>query len=90
LCIVSVFCCFNKFVNYDGRRGDTAQALDQWRHPVASSEALDELHWAMRPTLYCCIAMAIKTASDLHAIFVAVDPLSPTTIANNIVIININ
>jgi hypothetical protein len=30
---------------------------------VASSEALDLLHWAMRTVLYCRIAMAIKTAS---------------------------
>ena len=27
---------------------DTAQALTRWRHPVASSEALDALHRAMR------------------------------------------
>jgi hypothetical protein len=56
-----------------------AHALHQWRHPVASREALDELHWAMRPASYCCITMAIKIVSDLPAIFVAVDPLSPTT-----------
>jgi hypothetical protein len=49
---------------------------------VASREALDELHWAMRPASYCCITMAIKIVSDLPAIFVAVDPLSPTTEAN--------
>jgi hypothetical protein len=37
--------------------------LAQWRHPVASSEALDLLHWAMRAVTYQHIAMAIKTAS---------------------------
>jgi hypothetical protein len=39
------------------------QVLAQWLHPVASSEALDLLHWAMRTVLYHRTAMAIKTAS---------------------------
>jgi hypothetical protein len=39
------------------------QVLAQWWHPVASSEALDLLHWEMRTVLYHRIAMAIKTAS---------------------------
>jgi hypothetical protein len=50
-------------------QGDTAQALAQWRHPVASSEALDVLYQAMRPASYRCIAMAIEIAIDLPAIF---------------------
>ncbi len=58
-----------------------AQALAQWRHPVASNEALDMLYRAMRPVSYRCIAMAIEIAIDLPAFFVAVDSLSPTTIA---------
>jgi hypothetical protein len=37
--------------------------LAQWQCPVASSEALDLLHWAMRAVTYRCIAMAIKMAS---------------------------
>jgi hypothetical protein len=38
--------------------------LAQWRHPVASSEALDLLYpQAMCAVTYGCIAMAIKTAS---------------------------
>ena len=41
-------------------RGNTAQALAQWQHAVASSEALDVLHRAMRPMSYRCIAMAIE------------------------------
>ena len=53
----------------------------KWRHPVASSEALDVLHRAMRLASYRCIAMAIEIAIDLPAFFVAVDLLSPTTIA---------
>jgi hypothetical protein len=37
--------------------------LAQWRHPVASSEALDLLYWAMHAVTYWRIAMTIKTAS---------------------------
>jgi hypothetical protein len=81
LCFVIVLCCFNEFVDRGGRRGDTMQALDRWRHPVASSEALDVLYRAMRPALYRCIAMAIEIAIDLPAFFVSVDLFSPTTIA---------
>jgi hypothetical protein len=39
--------------------------LAQWRRPVASSEALDLLHRAMRAVTYRRIAMAIKTATFL-------------------------
>jgi hypothetical protein len=39
--------------------------LAQWQRPVASSEALDLLHWAMRAVTYQRIAMAIKTATFL-------------------------
>jgi hypothetical protein len=39
--------------------------LAQWWLPVASSEALDLLHWAMRAVMYRRIAMAIKTATFL-------------------------
>jgi hypothetical protein len=37
--------------------------LARWQRPVASSEALDLLHQAMRAVTYRCIAMAIKLAS---------------------------
>jgi hypothetical protein len=37
--------------------------LAQWRHPVASSEALDLLHWDMRAVMYWRIVMAIKMVS---------------------------
>jgi hypothetical protein len=37
--------------------------LAQWRHPVASSEALDLIHWAMCAVTYRHIAMAIEMAS---------------------------
>jgi hypothetical protein len=39
--------------------------LAQWRHPVASSEAPDLLHWAMRAVMYRRITMAIKMATFL-------------------------
>jgi hypothetical protein len=48
---------------------------------VDSSEALDVLHWAMRPVLYRLIRMAIEIASDMPEFFVVIDFLSPTTIA---------
>jgi hypothetical protein len=48
---------------------------------VASSEALDVLHRAMRLASYRCIAMAFEIARDSSAFFVAVNSLSPTTIA---------
>jgi len=78
VCFVSVLCVLFEIVDHGGRRGDTAQALAQWRHPVASSEALDVLHRAMRLPSYRCIAMAIEIASDLSAFLVAVDSLLPT------------
>jgi hypothetical protein len=81
LCFVSVLCCFNKFVDHGGRRGNTAQALARWQHPVASSEALDVLYWGMRPASYRCIAMAVKIASDLPSFLSSPISLSPTTVA---------
>jgi len=60
---------------------NTAQALARWRHPVASSEALDELYWAMHATSYRRISMAIEIASDLPAFVVDADLLLPTNIA---------
>jgi hypothetical protein len=68
-------CVFNKFVDNDGRRGNTAQALAQWQHPVASSEALDVLHWSMRPALHPRIRTVIEVASDLPAFFVVANYL---------------
>jgi len=70
-----------KIADHGSRWGDTAQALDRWRHPVASSEAPDVFHWAMRPALYRCIAMLIEIAIDSPAYVDAVDSLLPTTIA---------
>ena len=55
---------------------------------MASSEALDVLYWAMHPASYLCISMAIEIAINSPAFFVAVDLLSPTTIAKKHYILN--
>jgi hypothetical protein len=73
LYFVSVLCVLFKFVNHGSRRGNTAQALNQGRHSVASSEARDVLHWAIQPSPYCLICMATKIASDLNAFFIIID-----------------
>jgi hypothetical protein len=81
LCFVSVRCRFNEFIDHGSRQGNTAQALAQWRHPVASSEVLDVLYWSMHPALYRCIAMAIEIASKLPSFLLLPISLSPTTVA---------
>ncbi len=43
----------------------SAAILAQWQHPVASREALDLLHWAMRTVLYRRITVAINMATFL-------------------------
>ena len=52
-----------EIVEHGDHRGDGMQALAQWRHPVASSEARDVLHWAMRPKSHRHIRMEIEIAS---------------------------
>jgi hypothetical protein len=42
--------------------GNTEQVVSQCRHPVASEEVKDMLHWEMLSVLLRRIAMAIKTA----------------------------
>jgi hypothetical protein len=74
-------CVLFEIVDHGGRRGDTAQALARWRHPVTSSEALDVLHRAMRLASYRCIAMAIEIVVDLPAFLLSPISLSPTTSA---------
>jgi hypothetical protein len=58
-----------------------AQALARWRHPVASSEALDVLYREVCPASYRCIAMAIEFASNLPSFLSLPISLSPTTVA---------
>ena len=61
-----------KIVDHGGRHNNVMQALNQWRHPVASSEAQNVFHRAMQPALHRRINMAIKIASDLPVFFVVV------------------
>jgi len=70
-------CCFNKSVNHGGYRGNTAQALAQWWHPVAQSEALDVLYQAMHPAWCRRICMAIEITSDSTEFFVVANSLLP-------------
>jgi hypothetical protein len=44
----------------------------QWRHPVASREALDLLYWAMRAFRHGHIAMAIELASFVGNLLIVV------------------
>ncbi len=49
-----------------------AAILAQWRHPVASSEALDLFYQAMHTVLYRRTATAIKMASKVGVFFIVV------------------
>jgi hypothetical protein len=62
-------CVLFEFIDHGRCQGNTSQALTRWRHPVASSEALDVLYRAMCPASYHCIAMAIEIAIDLPAFY---------------------
>jgi hypothetical protein len=70
-----------KIFDHGGRCGDAMRALAQWRHPVASSEALDVLHWVIRPALYRRICMAIEIVVDLPELSVALISLSATILS---------
>jgi hypothetical protein len=43
----------------------SATIIAQWWHPVASTKALDLLHWGMHAVLYRRTAAAIKRASKV-------------------------
>jgi hypothetical protein len=75
LCFVSVFFVSFKIVNHGGRRGNTACALAQWRHLVASHEAKDALHRVMRIAPYPPGGMVIEIVVDLATFFVIVDSM---------------
>jgi hypothetical protein len=68
---------FSTIINHCGHRSDAMQELAQWRHPLASSEALDVLHRAMRPTWHLPIRMVTVIVIDLPAFFVASISLLP-------------
>ncbi len=69
LCFVSVVVFAVNFFNHSSHRGNTAQGLAQWQHPVASSEAQDVLHQAMHPASYWRIRMVVKIASKVGVFF---------------------
>jgi hypothetical protein len=48
-----------------------AEIPTQWQHPVASSEALDLLHWASHAVLYRRTAAAIKMTSKVGPFFLS-------------------
>ena len=76
--------------DHGAHRGDTGQILAQWRRPgVASSEALDVLYWAMHPTSYGHICMAIETASNQLTFFYVIVFFLPITYPNDHVMVNI-
>jgi len=60
-----------EIIDHGGRRGNAMQALAQWQHPLASSEALVVLHQVMRPASHRRIRMIILIVVDLLALFVA-------------------
>ncbi len=66
--------------NHGGRRGNAAQAFARWRHPLASSEAWDVLHQAMRHTPHHRIHMVIDIASVRCVFFTVLNVLVATTI----------
>jgi hypothetical protein len=70
-----------KIIDHGGRRGNVMQALARWRHPVASSEALDVLHRAIGLASYRCIRMAIEIVIDLPECFVALISLLATILS---------
>jgi hypothetical protein len=63
-CVLLVFFYSTKIDGQGSCRGDTAQALARWSHPVASCEAMNFLYWAMCTALHWHITMAIKMASN--------------------------
>jgi hypothetical protein len=73
-------CVLFEIVDHGGRRGETAQALARWRHPVASSEAMVVIHRAMRPASRRRIRMVVEIVVNLPAFFVALISLLATTI----------
>jgi len=74
-------CFLFKFVDHGSRRGDVMQALARWQYPVASSEAEDVLHRAMRPASHRRIRMAIEIVVNVPAFFVSLISLLDTPIS---------
>jgi hypothetical protein len=66
---------------------EATSCVDRWNatinslSPLASSEALVVLHWAMRPASHRHIRMVVEIVVDLPAFFVASISLLATTIS---------
>jgi hypothetical protein len=52
--------------DHGGRWDNMVQILAQWRRPVASSAAMDCLHWAMCSVLHHSTHMVIEMARKVH------------------------
>jgi len=74
-------CVLFEIVEHGSRHGNAMRALARWRHPLASSKALDVLHQVMRSASYRCIAMAIEIVVNLPSFLSSPIPLLPTTLA---------
>jgi hypothetical protein len=61
------------------------RSLSQWRHPLASIEALVVLHRSMRPASHRRIRMVVEIVVDLPAFFVASILLLATTMLKTMV-----
>ena len=70
-----------KIIDHGGRRGNAMGELTQWRHPVASSDALDVLHQAMHHAWNCRIRVVIEIVVNLPALCVASILLLAATIS---------
>jgi len=72
--LLVIFVCVNFNDHAGNRQGNTAQALTQWWHPVASSKALDVCHQAMCTAshLCICISMVIQTTNNWR-FFIIID-----------------
>jgi hypothetical protein len=55
--------------DHGGRRGNTAQAITQWWHPVTSREAKDALHGAMCIVPYQPSSTVIKITSNFYTFY---------------------
>ncbi len=62
-----------KIDDHGGRQSNMVWILAQWWRPVASSVAMDLLHWAMHTSPHQYITMAIEMASKGRVFFDIVD-----------------
>jgi len=69
-----VFCVFDQ--------GDAMRALARWRHPLASSEALDVLHQVMCPALHRRICMVIEIIT--YCLRYGASPGGPKTLRRDV------